>query len=517
MVKKIVLLCLIALTSNAAFSQAKSFIWLKNFNETEGDFKYYIPHKNVNDTLLIYKDTIAILATQSYVGSHAGSSALPSGGVLGDVIVKNSSTAGDASWGQTLTGTYTLSNTLTTKTIAPSTTGFNLGSTSFGYSTVFANTLQASGTGQAVAFKQASTERARFAVTTGNLLINTTTDDAVTGHVLQVNGSITGTWAGAVLTSAFIPSATVYNNQANTYTAGMKQTFQATTTTAGANLAGVASDPSVLVNGDIWHNTTNNNFKYRVNGTTRIFVNLDEAQVLTNKDLTSGTNTFPTSLATLTGSQALTNKDLTSGTNTFPTSLATLTGTQTLTNKTIAAGSNTITGLTNTNLSGTAGITYANLQNFSAHKMIVNNTSSAATATEDDFNHPGQQTYTGTIAWDATPPGGTTGHSYNWSRIGNMVILFISLTYTTAGVNNTNVTMTLPTDCPSPVQPTGTSATSTGKWYVGTGFIDAALTGGAAQTRASLQSDGSGGWKLSLNVGATAAKMAQMTVIYWTN
>jgi len=38
---------------------------------------------------------------------------------------------------------------------------------------------------------------------------------------------------------------------------------------------------------------------------------------------------------------------------------------QTLTNKTIAAGSNTITGLTNTNLSGSAGITNANLANSS--------------------------------------------------------------------------------------------------------------------------------------------------------
>jgi hypothetical protein len=33
--------------------------------------------------------------------------------------------------------------------------------------------------------------------------------------------------------------------------------------------------------------------------------------VLTNKDLTSGTNTFPSSLATLTGTQTLTNKTLT--------------------------------------------------------------------------------------------------------------------------------------------------------------------------------------------------------------
>lgn len=41
--------------------------------------------------------------------------------------------------------------------------------------------------------------------------------------------------------------------------------------------------------------------------------------------------------ADLTTSQTLTNKNLTSATNTFPTSLATLTGTQTLTNKTLTA------------------------------------------------------------------------------------------------------------------------------------------------------------------------------------
>jgi hypothetical protein len=45
---------------------------------------------------------------------------------------------------------------------------------------------------------------------------------------------------------------------------------------------------------------------------TAVTVDLNTAQTLTNKDLTSGTNTFPTSLATLTGSQTLTNKILTS-------------------------------------------------------------------------------------------------------------------------------------------------------------------------------------------------------------
>ena len=45
---------------------------------------------------------------------------------------------------------------------------------------------------------------------------------------------------------------------------------------------------------------------------TAITADLSTAQTLTNKDLTSGTNTFPSSLATLTGTETLTNKSLTS-------------------------------------------------------------------------------------------------------------------------------------------------------------------------------------------------------------
>jgi hypothetical protein len=51
---------------------------------------------------------------------------------------------------------------------------------------------------------------------------------------------------------------------------------------------------------------------------TAVTADLTTAQTLTNKNLTSGTNTFPTSLVTLTGTQTLTNKTLTSPTINAP-------------------------------------------------------------------------------------------------------------------------------------------------------------------------------------------------------
>ena len=98
-----------------------------------------------------------------------------------------------------------------------------------------------------------------------------------------------------------------------------------------------------------------------------------DTQTLTNKTLTS-----PTINTAIIGSVGITFNGSTSGTTilkasatasgtlTLPAATDTLVGkntTDTLTNKSIAAGSNTITGLTNTNLSGSAGISNANLAN----------------------------------------------------------------------------------------------------------------------------------------------------------
>lgn len=63
--------------------------------------------------------------------------------------------------------------------------------------------------------------------------------------------------------------------------------------------------------------------------------------------------------------------DASNATTTLPANVVTTDGTQTLTNKSIAAGSNTVTGLTNSNLSGSAAISNANLANSS---ITINDT-----------------------------------------------------------------------------------------------------------------------------------------------
>ena len=132
------------------------------------------------------------------------------------------------------------------------------------------------------------------------------------------------------------------------------------------------------------HVLTSNDLDYYTSGVDAS-ITASSTSTLTNKNLTSATNTFPSTLATLTGTETLTNKNLTSGTNTFPSSLATLTGTETLTNKTLTAP------VINLSLNAQTGTTYTlvladngklvTLSNASAITLTVPTNASVAFAT----------------------------------------------------------------------------------------------------------------------------------------
>jgi hypothetical protein len=117
---------------------------------------------------------------------------------------------------------------------------------------------------------------------------------------------------------------------------------------------------------------SNNTITFNIDSTV---ATLTGTQTLTNKTLTSPSLTTPTigvAGAIFSGTTGTTTVVASSAagstTLTLPAATDTLVGkatTDTLTNKSIAASTNTITGLTNTNLSGSAGITNANLANSS--------------------------------------------------------------------------------------------------------------------------------------------------------
>jgi hypothetical protein len=149
-------------------------------------------------------------------------------------------------------------------------------------------------------------------------------------------------------------------------------------------------------------------------------VGTTDTQTLTNKTLTSPTiNTAIIGSAGITfngstsGTTILQASAIASGTLTLPAATDTLVGratSDTLTNKSIAASSNTITGLTNTNLSGSAGISNANLANSTISGVSLGSNLETLTFTDyliSGANYDGSAARTVSVAGTSVNTGNT--------------------------------------------------------------------------------------------------------------
>ena len=156
-------------------------------------------------------------------------------------------------------------------------------------------------------------------------------------------------------------------------------------------------------------------------------------------------------------------------------------------------------------------------KSISSYSILANNTNATANAQALSFKDT-SGTYSGTITWNGTAPT-IASHTYRWTRIGKMVTLNISLVYSLAGSANSQLTIPLPSDCPTPVEPTGLTANSTFIYPVFIKIFSSFTTLTALTERAAFRKNSGGtGYEIRCETGTgTTASGALVTLTYYTN
>lgn len=116
----------------------------------------------------------------------------------------------------------------------------------------------------------------------------------------------------------------------------------------------------------------------------------------------------------------------------------------------LAFGTVATNGITNN------AVTYAKMQQATAFKVLANDTNATANIAEANFQSGVEAAYTGTVTWTAgAAPSSTANLRQYFTQVANLVAWQISLTYATTGTTVTAVSLTFPTEFPTPDIPTG--------------------------------------------------------------
>lgn len=168
---------------------------------------------------------------------------------------------------------------------------------------------------------------------------------------------------------------------------------------------------------------------------------------------------------------------------------------------------------------GTSDTSVFQRKSIAAYSFMANNTASSANATSFTFREQASQTLSSGITWNGTPPSGTTNHQYRWCQIGNLVTFYATLLYGTVGVNNTQLTLVLPSDLPTPFSPTGLTSANNMLYYGAASIMASNTTIITASRQCMLRRNTANtGFEIIVTQsGAVGVTYASITIQYFTN